>query len=207
VDLAAGEEAVDYVSGTKGVPRLNVLAQLLTTYILARGEDGLYIIDQHAAHERVLYEEFLSAGRAGASQCLLVPVVLELDYRETAVLTEKVLWFNDAGFVIEHFGGNTFLLRGVPLQLPAGQEKEFFLDMLDYFKERGPGASRVEFYDRLASSMACRNAIKAGEKLSLSSMEALLARLTRTETPYTCPHGRPTVIHLSYRDLETRFKR
>ncbi len=203
----AGEEKVGYTSETKCLPVLNVLAQLYPTYILAGGVDGLYIIDQHAAHERILYEEFLAGQEKRPSQCLLAPVTLELDYREAAILTDRVLWFTDAGFVVEHFGGNTFLLRGVPLQLQPGQEKGFFLDMLDYFKERGAGASQVEFIDRLASSLACRNAVKSGEKLSQSSMDVLLQRLAGTENPYTCPHGRPTVIHLSYKDLEARFKR
>lgn len=203
----AGEETVEYVSPKGNLPVLNALSQLPPTYILAGGEDGLYIIDQHAAHERILYEEFLAGEGERPSQCLLMPVTLEMDYREAAIMTDRVLWFTDAGFVIEHFGGNTFLLRGVPPHFPVGQEKAFFLDLLDYFRERGPGSSRVEFFDRLASAMACRNAVKAGEKLSQSSMEALLHRLAQTENPFTCPHGRPTVMHLSYRDLETRFKR
>ncbi len=133
--------------------------------------------------------------------------MLELDYRDAAVLTERVLWFADAGFILEHFGDNSFLLRGVPTCFPAGQEKSLFLDLLDFFRERGRGLDQFEFYDRLAASMACRNAVKAGDKLSIDSMDALLKRLTQTNNPFTCPHGRPTVIHLSYRDLETRFKR
>ncbi|KUK80922.1 MAG: DNA mismatch repair protein MutL [Pelotomaculum thermopropionicum] len=99
------------------------------------------------------------------------------------------------------------MLRGVPSGIPAGNEKELFLDILDYIKERGTGVSRIEFFDRLALSVACRNAVKSGEKLSRPSMEVLLQRLARTENPYTCPHGRPTIIHLSYRDLEARFGR
>ncbi|MDD4169524.1 MAG: DNA mismatch repair endonuclease MutL [Desulfotomaculaceae bacterium] len=189
------------------LPLLKPLAQLLPTYILAGSGDGLYIIDQHAAHERVLYEEFLAGQGKHSSQCLLVPVTLELEYRETSILSELVLWFTDAGFIIEHFGGNTFLLRGAPAYLPAGLEKEFFLDIIDYFKEKGLIPGRLEFMERLAASVACRGAIKAGETMSLSAMEALLHRLTLTENPFTCPHGRPTIIHLSKRDLENRFKR
>ncbi|OPY58038.1 MAG: DNA mismatch repair protein MutL [Pelotomaculum sp. PtaU1.Bin035] len=202
----AGEEPSEYRSVAKKFPFLTPLAQLPPTYILAGGEDGLYIIDQHAAHERVLYEEYL-AGKGKCSQCLLIPVTLELECGETPVLSELVLWFTDAGFIIEHFGGNTFLLRGAPSYLPAGMEKELFLDMVDYFKEKGSAPGRVEFFERMASSIACRGAVKAGEKMSASAMEALLQRLAQAENPYTCPHGRPTIIHLSSRDLETRFKR
>lgn len=206
-DIKAGEEKTAYDNQTKSLPVLTVIGQLPPTYILAGGGDGLYIIDQHAAHERILYEEYLDSKEERPSQYLLMPVTLELDYREAAVLTDRVLWFTDAGFVIEHFGGNTFLLRGIPTHFPAGQEKELFLNILDYFRERGPGASRVEFFDHLAAAMACRTAVKAGEKLSSPSMGALLRRLAQTANPFTCPHGRPTIIQLSYRDLETKFKR
>jgi len=207
-----GEEGVNespagYSNVAKKFPVLHPLAQLLPTYILAGGEDGLYIIDQHAAHERVLYEECLAGQGKYPSQCLLVPVTLELEYSETSIINDLLPRFTDAGFVIEHFGGNTFLLRGAPSYLPAGREKELFLDIVDYFKEKGSAPDQIEFSKRLASSIACKGAIKAGEKMPFSAMEALLERLSRTENPFTCPHGRPTIIHLSNRDLETRFQR
>ncbi len=204
---AAAEEKNDCVSTQNKLPVLNVLAWLKPTFILAGGDDGLYLIDQHAAHERVLYEECLANEMEKPVQYLLLPETLELDYREVAILSERIIWFNEAGFLIEHFGGNAFLIRGVPPHFPESQAKEFLLNMLDYFRERGPGASQIEFFNHIASVIACRNAVKAGERLSQSSMEALLDRLTRTENPFTCPHGRPTIINLSYEDLEKRFKR
>jgi DNA mismatch repair protein MutL len=202
-----GREKIVCHGGEELLPELNVIAQLPPTYILASGVEGLYILDQHAAHERILYEELLNGFEKVPGQYLLVPVTLELDYREAAVLTDKIIWLNSSGFIIEHFGGNTFLLRGVPPGIPAGYERELFLDTLDYIKERGTGVSRIGIFDRLALSVACRNAVKSGEKLSRPSMEVLLQRLARTENPYTCPHGRPTIIHLSYGDLEARFGR
>lgn len=205
--IADEEENNRCVDTQKKLPALNVLAWLKPTYILAGGEDGLYLIDQHAAHERVLYEECLADGGEKPAQCLMLPISLELDHRETAILSERIIWFNEAGFLIEHFGGNAFLLRGAPPHLPEGQAREFLLDMLDYFRERGPGASRIEFFNHLAAAAACRNAVKAGDRLSQSSMEALLDRLAGTENPFTCPHGRPTIINLSYEDLEKKFKR
>lgn len=188
-------------------PELHPLAQLPPLYILAAGEDGLYIIDQHAAHERVLYEDFLAGQGPAQSQFLLGPLTLELDYREAALLTERILWFTEAGFIIEHFGGNTFLLRGVPANFPPGKEKTIFLELLDYFRENGTASSRNEFFNRLAASVACRNAVKSGEKLTLTAMEALLKSLSGKANPFTCPHGRPAVIKISYRDLATRFSR
>ena len=201
------EVAADYISIENDLPELNALGQIGLTYILAEGKEGLYIIDQHAAHERILYEDFLACEAEKPSQCLLMPATMDLDYREAAVLTQRIFWFNRAGFVIEHFGGNTFLIRGVPPGFTMGQEKEFFTDMLEYFRERGASASFDEFSKTLSSAMACRNAIKAGEKLPQSSLAALCKRLASTENPYTCPHGRPTIIHLSYADLEKKFKR
>jgi len=207
IEDTVNESTTGYISVAKKFPSLHPLAQLLPTYILAGGEDGLYIIDQHAAHERILYEECLAGQGKHPSQCLLIPVTLELEYGETSIINDLLPRFIDAGFVIEHFGGNTFLLRGAPSYLPAGREKELFLDIVDYFKEKGSVPDQIEFLKRLASSIACKGAIKAGEKMPFSAMEALLERLARAENPFTCPHGRPTIIHLSNRDLETRFKR
>jgi DNA mismatch repair protein MutL len=203
----AGEDAAEYLNCEKVLPELSSVGQIGLTYILAEGEEGLYIIDQHAAHERILFEEYLASEGESPSQGLLLPVTLELDYREAAVLTERIFWFNQAGFILEYFGGNTFLMRGAPPGFALGQEKEFFTDMLAYLSERGSGASFDEFSSRIASSMACRSAVKAGEKLIQSSMDAIIKRLAGTDNPYTCPHGRPTIIHLSFADLEKKFKR
>jgi len=201
------EETSAALPGKNELPLLNALAHLPPVYILAAGGEGLYIVDQHAAHERIIYESYLDQKGPKQSQCLLIPLMLELDYRDATVLTQRVLWFTDAGFILEHFGGNSFLLRGVPACFPAGQEKNLFLDLLDYFRERGQELAQVEFEHQLYASIACRNAVKAGEKLSQASMDALLKSLAQTDNPFTCPHGRPTIIHMSYRDLENRFKR
>lgn len=214
-DISAGrylpdetrEECPGYISGLNSFPALNALAALPPVYILAAGEDGLYIVDQHAAHERILYEEFFFGKEQGDCQYLLVPVTLELNYREAEILLERVIWFTDSGFVIEHFGGNTFLLRGVPLKLPSGQEKEVFLDLLDYLKEKGSILNLADFSKKLASTLACRRAVKAGEKLAHFSMNALLQELAKTKNPFTCPHGRPTTVFLSNSELKNRFKR
>ncbi|MCL6557597.1 MAG: DNA mismatch repair endonuclease MutL [Firmicutes bacterium] len=208
--ITAGEKLPEYeCRPAVRFPELIPLAQLLPNYILARGEDGLYIIDQHAAHERILYEEFRSGAEKNGriSQSLLMPVTLDLDYREAGILTERIVWFSDAGFVVEHFGGNTFLLRGVPPYFPPGREKEFFTDMLNYFGQLSPALRQNDFFEKVASSLACREAIKAGEKLSTEAAAGLIRRLAATENPFTCPHGRPTIVHISNRELDSRFKR
>jgi len=200
----AGIEA-EINQGQPKMPELTPLAQLFPTYILAEGEEGLYIIDQHAAHERVLFEQYnLSAKEDnGRSQILLYPVTLELGYREVQLLNKYIFQLNEAGFILEHFGGNTFLLRGIPSYLPSGQERQLFLDLIESLAGEEPSA----FPQRLAAAMACRHAVKAGEKLGLPKMKALLGRLAETENPYVCPHGRPTITRISFHDLSTKFKR
>ncbi|NLJ76174.1 MAG: DNA mismatch repair endonuclease MutL [Peptococcaceae bacterium] len=205
--VVAEAETAGYLNDHCFLPKLTVIGQIGLTYILAAGEGGLYILDQHAAHERVLYEYYQALEEDKPCQGLLQPVTLELDHREAAILTERVFWFNRAGFVLEYFGGSTFLLRGTPPGLTPGREKVFFQDMLKYLGERGASAAYDEFSRQIASSLACRNAVKAGDKLTQPAMEALVKRLSGVKNPYTCPHGRPTLIHLSFRDLEKRFRR
>ncbi len=203
----AAEGPADYQPAQRLLPELNAIGQIGLTYILAEGIAGLYILDQHAAHEKILYEHYLLNEDNQPSQGLLLPATLELDSRETAILTERIIWFNRAGFVLEYFGGGTFLVRGVPPGFIPGQEENFFRDLLEYLREKGAGSSYDEFSRQIASSMACRNAVKAGERLTGQAMDALIKRLSNVKNPFTCPHGRPTVIHLSFKDLEKRFKR
>ncbi|MCL6638190.1 MAG: DNA mismatch repair endonuclease MutL [Firmicutes bacterium] len=207
--LFAAEGPENYPAAEeKAFPGLVPLAQLLPTYILARGEDGLYIIDQHAAHERVLFEEFYRKARAGGfSQSLLVPLPIELTPREAEILTNSIVPLTDAGFIIEHFGQNAFLLRGVPPYFPPGREKEFFIDLLSRLERPGAPLEKSGLAKQIAASLACREAVKAGDKLTMQAMEGLVKRLSEADSPLTCPHGRPTLVQLTYRELDGRFKR
>ena len=208
--LFAAEEIAEYPGTQKNeFPDLIPLAQLLPTYILARGEEGLYIIDQHAAHERILFEEFYRRINSSerSSQALLIPLTIEMSPREAAVLTNQILRFADAGFILEHFGGNTFLLRGVPAYFSPGREKEFFNDMLSLFERPGHLPGENEFLEKMAAVLSCREAVKAGGKLDPRAMGELIRRLSETENPLTCPHGRPTVVRISFREINRRFKR
>ncbi|MEG6615639.1 DNA mismatch repair endonuclease MutL [Peptococcaceae bacterium 1198_IL3148] len=181
-------------------PDLLPIGQLLPTYILCQGPDGLYIIDQHAAHERVLYEYYSQQqDKEHDSQMLLVPVVLELNHHETQILTDNIIAIRQVGFIIEHFGGNNYLIRGVPNGFPAGEEAKFFFDILD--------TKTDYFHEKLAASLACRNAIKAGQKLSTMEMENLINQIKELSNPFSCPHGRPTIIRLTFDELIKRFKR
>ncbi|MCL0072035.1 hypothetical protein M1N51_02365, partial [Peptococcaceae bacterium] len=193
-------------------PDMWPIAQLMPTYILAQSNDGLYIIDQHAAHERVLYEKYLKSNEEHNSQTLLVPVVLNLNFDEAEILRQNIFVFKKLGFILEYFGECSYLLRGVPVGFPAGEEAQFFLEVLNNAsKHKGNRCEDViksdTFFEHLASMLACKSAIKAGQRLSKLEMESLIEDMRRLDNPYTCPHGRPTVISLSYAELERRFKR
>lgn len=189
-------------------PFLLPVGQVFPTYVLAQGEGGLYIIDQHAAHERILYEKYQQQLTRGVeSQMLLEPATLEIPHHEALMIIKNIIDFSEMGFILEHFGGDTFILRGVP---PAGLEKpaELFLDLLARLQD-GPSnkLDRGLVIDRLAAAMACRDAVKSGVHLAHQEIRALLDGLSHCQRPYTCPHGRPTLIQISPEELNKRFKR
>lgn len=195
-------------SGYPGFPDLRPVAQIDCTYIVAQGEDGMYLIDQHAAHERILYEKYMERPEVFvASEQELFTETIQLTFQESQVLYDNIINFSDLGFVIEHFGGESFLLRGVPAGTSKNGGREIFLDLLDYFSHNRATITGKALREKFLITMACKNAIKANHKLGLPEMESLLGRLAKTRNPYTCPHGRPTMIHFSGYDLEKRFKR
>jgi len=189
------------------LPSLVPKAQIADTYILAEGQNGLYILDQHAVHERILYEKILNNLEKGHNyaQESLFPETLEITPEERERFTQHIIVFRDLGFVLEHFGGNTFLLRGVPTFI-QGSGKAAFLDLLDYLADK----SRVDnqrLYQGIVARLACSQAVKAADSLNQAEMESLILQMNQLENPYTCPHGRPTIIHLSQAELERRFQR
>lgn len=189
-------------------PELIPLGQIDNTYIVAGGDGGLYLVDQHAAHERILYEKFLDrCGDRDFTQELLLPVTMELVHRDAQVLLANIVTFTELGFVIEHFGGDAFLLRGVPGAIKKGEEKKIFLDLLDYFSLYQYKITGKELREHLIISMACKAAIKANQRLAPEETRALLLDLAATTAPFTCPHGRPTVIHMTNYELQKKFKR
>ncbi|NPV26035.1 MAG: DNA mismatch repair endonuclease MutL [Firmicutes bacterium] len=184
------------------------LGQLKATYIIAIDSTGLYIIDQHAAHERVRYEQLqtVAQGAPSSSQGLLFPVTLELAGEDREVLLRHIIRLRDLGFIVEHFGGNTFLLREVPMFL-EGDARSYFLDLLELLREAQWKVERQRLWDEALKLAACKSAIKAGDLMTRPEMERLLEELDRVNQPYTCPHGRPTVFRLSLGELEKRFLR
>ena len=188
------------------LPMLRVLGQLGRTYIIAEGPTGMYLIDQHAAHERVLHEGFQAeiAEARVSSQRLLEPLVLEAGAREAAVLKERLARLREFGFEIEAFGGDSCLVRAVPAILQDVDLTQVILDILDEaFSTDGTPFGE----EQLAISLACHGAVKAGQTLSLDQMRELVRQLEETSMPRTCPHGRPTMLHVSAEQLERDFGR
>jgi DNA mismatch repair protein MutL len=196
--------------GPVRLPLLRVVGQVGQTYIVAEGPQGLYLIDQHAAHERVLYEQTLGAaehpGQDVASQKLLEPLTLDLDPLLAGVLAEYLVLFNQVGFQLEPFGGTSFLLRAVPSILVVPDTRAAVVDILDMLRQGDdPLAARAE--ERLIANVCKRAAVKAGQTLSHEEMQQLVRQLEQCESPRTCPHGRPTVVHFSVEQLEKEFGR
>ena len=190
----------------RAVPLLRVLGQVHSAYIVAEGPDGMYLIDQHAAHERVLLEQLMAQHEQAAVevQVLLEPLVLEL----TATQLEVVETFSDElerlGFRIEPFGGHAIALRGVPAIMQRRSPNTTVLAILDELANGGSGSTRLE---ALAMTTACHSAIRAGQELSLAEMRELVRQLERCTAPRVCGHGRPTMLHLSRQELERQFAR
>jgi DNA mismatch repair protein MutL len=192
------------------IPVLRALGQAGTTYLIAEGPAGLYLIDQHAAHERVLFER-IRARLAAADpdvQALLTPVALELSPPQEALLGSLDAALREHGFDVEGFGpggrGRGYLLRAVPALMRHDDPAGAFAEMLDLLtREDGPADPR----DKVAASLACHAAVRAGQTLSVEEMRDLVMQLEECELAQTCPHGRPTMLHLSADELARRFSR
>ena len=189
----------------KSLPILRVVGQMANTYIIAEGPDGMYLIDQHAAHERVLFEKIRNerSRRAPEVQGLLEPVPVELTVRQQEVLDMQAEALSEYGFGIEHFGERTYLVRSVPAVLRGQNVTQSLVEVLDFLAEGEKGDRRED----IAASLACHGAVRAGQALSHEEMRDLIRQLEQASQPRTCPHGRPTMIHLSSLQLEKGFGR
>lgn len=186
---------------------LRVIGTFADSYLVAEGESGLVLIDQRAAHERILYERLLANRDAedARRQPLLMPVTLELTPRESQTMKQHIERFNELGFTLEQFGGNTVLLRAVPAQLPGENLEAFLREVLQQLDETGTTRKRAD--ELLVARAASRSAVTTQETLAETEVDRLLADLARTEMPYTCPGGRPVMVNLPHADIARRFGR
>ena len=187
---------------------LRVIGQFNKTYILAEYLDCLYIIDQHAAHEKILFEKYRNdiEKKNTIIQPLLIPMVLELSIDDYECYTENKNLFDESGFIIDEFGDNTISLKEVPYFLGKLDSKKLFLDMIDNLKNMGSGKT-IEVKINKIASMACRAAVKANDYLTEIEMKELIEQLRYIEDPFHCPHGRPIIIKMTNYELDKKFKR
>jgi DNA mismatch repair protein MutL len=206
-DAPSVQRPVPQAATPKGaLPVLRVLGQVQNTYVVAEGPDGMYLVDQHAAHERVLFERVraLARERTPEVQALLEPVVVDLDPRQQELVDGRLDLLASMGFALEAFGAAAYLLRGVPSVMAGEDPKRGFVDILDLM---GDGGGFESWEERAAYSVACHSAIRAGKVLTMQEMAELTRLLEACEQPHTCPHGRPTMVHMSASHLEREFGR
>lgn len=208
---AADSESIadSYTEESEAIPLLAPLAQLHGTYILAQNEQGLYMIDQHAAQERIWYEFFYDklSHPAQESQELLIPISLDFTSGEFAVLKENLTQLAKIGLFLEEFGHHSYMIRSHPQWFPAGGEEQLIRDMIQRVLEQKGKIEWITFRNEVAIMMSCKQSIKANQYLTHREMEALLEQLRKTSNPFTCPHGRPITVLITKYDIEKMFKR
>ncbi|MGI6684772.1 MAG: DNA mismatch repair endonuclease MutL [Bacillota bacterium] len=200
---------IEHQGDASFISSLKALGQIEGTYIIASGPNSLYIIDQHAAHERIRYEKILESFRKqpSASSLLAVPITIELTSEQKVWLIDNIIKLADIGFILEHFGQNTFLLRGVPRWHLGGNSQELLLDLLEKLGSGSRNSIMETIDEERLFSLACKSAIKGNSYLAESDINFLLEQLSLAKNPFTCPHGRPIFISLSYEEIKRRFLR
>jgi len=189
---------------------LRILGVIGRLYVLMESDRGLVLMDQHAAHERILYEQMLARMESTAeapSQRLLMPETVEMTLQDAHFTTEHLPVFHRLGVELREFGDRTFLLESVPPFVRSRNPRQFVLGLIDELRASGGGINTLRFGEDVVAKTVCRHAVKANDPLAGPELEQLLADLRRCQMPYTCPHGRPTLIEFSWRELEKRFGR
>jgi DNA mismatch repair protein MutL len=187
-----------------------VIGQFNNTYILCEGDGELIVVDQHAAHERIAYERLKAARSSNtypSSQKLMLPETFDLDYRETAVIEQMLSDLNSLGLEIDHFGGNTFVVKSVPVLIADREIKPLIIEIAEAMDAYGYSPGLEDALDQCIILMACHSAIRARQSLSAKEMKELLVQLDQCENPFHCPHGRPTFVQWPVKTLEKSFKR
>lgn len=198
----------DKLLSEQNIKRHRLVGQVFDTYWIVEFQDNMYIIDQHAAHEKVLYERFMKnlAEKKQTSQMITPPIIVSLSMQEEEMLKKHMDRFTEVGFEVEPFGGREYSICAVPGNLYGIAEGSLFLEMLDGLTDVSERASDQSIREKIAS-MSCKAAVKGNHRLSTAEVDALISELLSLENPYNCPHGRPTIIMMSRYELEKKFKR
>jgi DNA mismatch repair protein MutL len=207
--LDVSENASGEDSTLAALSSLRPLGQIRNSFILAVNEDGLWIVDQHVAHERVLFERILKqrAAQKVESQRLLMPIVLELSPAQQAVFAEIADELQHNGFEAEPFGARSVAVKVAPAGVDAAAVERMLHELLDQISREEQSLNLEKIRGRIAASIACHAAIKVNMPLEQNKMEWLLAELAKTDHPMSCPHGRPVVLRYSVKDIQKAFKR
>lgn len=203
----AVEKEQSQLWAARGFADLNVIGQFHGTYIICQGADGLILIDQHAAHERIVYERLRQPAGRIESQRLLMPETVELGFAEAPILEKLIPRLNEMGLEIEPFGGTTFVVKSVPVLLDDQSIEQVVIELVDKAGEALLGGGLEKVIDRCRMVMACHNAVRANQRLTREQIQWMLAQLDQCADPSHCPHGRPTSIRWTVRQLEKAFKR
>lgn len=193
---------------TKKLPKLYYIGQLLGTYLLAQNDEGLYLIDQHAAEERINFERYLKhlSKPINESYELLVPLTFDFSLAESLIIEQNISFIKEMGIELERFGLTSFIVTKIPNYVSKGDEKEILNTIFQYIlTNKKP--TNAEIFKDLAATLACKRSIKANHYINEYEIDKLLDNLERCENPYTCPHGRPVIIHITKHELEQMFKR
>lgn len=211
IDNFVKEDEEEYIKNEERVilPKMYPIGAVLGTYIICQNEKGMYIIDQHAANERINYEKYKKAlGNPKHDKInMLFPINLEYPTNEFIIIKENIEFIKDLGIDIEEFGVNSFIVRAHPTWFKEGYEEDFIRNILEKIITMEKNFNVERFNDSVSATMACKASIKGNEAVSIEEMEHLINELAKTDNPYTCPHGRPTVIHYPVYELEKLFKR
>ena len=208
VNEPSKEEFKGGILAKKALPDIKIIGQIFGTYWIIEYDDNVYMIDQHAAHEKVMYERFVKeiSRNKVTSQNLLPPVVVTLSGSQRQIVEEIEEHLYKLGFEIEPFGGNEYVIKAVPTELFGISEKDLLFDIIDQYSLEGKKTTPDTVLVKLAT-MACKAAIKGNMNISLLEAKALIEELMSLDNPYNCPHGRPTMIFMSKSDVEKKFKR
>ncbi|MCT4604966.1 MAG: DNA mismatch repair endonuclease MutL [Marinisporobacter sp.] len=186
---------------------IRILGQIFNTYLIGQDGQSMYLIDQHAAHERIMYDQLMKnyQNQSAISQKLLAPILVELSFAEFEIVKKNMNMFTQLGFEIEEFGINALILRSVPVLFGKPEAKKFFIEIVDHLQKNIQSSYDMKIEKII--SMSCKKAIKANDRLDSLEIDQLMKQLSELENPFTCPHGRPVIVAMSKYEIEKKFKR
>ena len=198
----------DRLLSKQNIKKHKLIGQIFDTYWIVEFNDSMYIIDQHAAHEKVMYERLCRnlKNKQQTMQLVSPPVIITLSLQEENLLKKYKPYFDEAGFQISEFGGRDYAITGVPDNLYGIRDADLFTEMLDSLSD-WKGVPSSDIVNSKLATMACKSAVKGGHAMSAAEADALIGELLELENPYNCPHGRPTIIRMTRYELEKKFKR